>query len=173
MLKEVKKCKRNSELSEPHQKRRNCLSVSWITPFNNLNVKQTSATSPMNKFNVAARLKSFKYAFAGIVYVLKTQHNFWIHISLGTFAIILGLFLNLTSTEWCLVIFAIGFVVVAEAFNTAFEALTDLVSPQYNEKAKVVKDVSAAAVLLSTITSFTVGSIVFLPKAWSWVAMTF
>lgn len=123
----------------------------------------------MNEFKIAARLKSFQYAFAGIFHLFKTQHNFWIHIGLTTLTIVLGFILKINFTDWCLIIFAIGFVLAAEAFNTALEVLTDLVSPQYNEKAKIIKDVSAAGVLLSALTSFAIGLIVFLPKAWNWM----
>ena len=124
----------------------------------------------MNEFKIViARLKSFQYALTGIAYLLKTQYNFWIHIGLTALTIVFGVILKINFSEWCLIIFAIGFVLSAEAFNTALEVLTDLVSPQYNEKAKIVKDVSAAGVLLSTLTSLAIGFIVFLPKVWIWV----
>ena len=118
----------------------------------------------MNEFKITARLKSFKYAIAGITYLFKTQHNSWIQAVLSAFAIALGFILKINFSEWCLIIFAIGLVLSAEAFNTALEVLTDLVSPQYNEKAKIIKDVSAAGVLLSALTSLSIGLIVFIPK---------
>jgi len=121
----------------------------------------------MERFSIAARLKSFQYAIAGLVYLFKSQHNSWIHACLTAFAIILGFILKVSFSEWCLIIFAIGFVLSAEAFNTALEVLTDLVSPQYNEKAKIIKDVSAAGVLLAALTSLAIGLIIFLPKFWN------
>ncbi len=66
--------------------------------------------------------------------------------------------------EWCLVVFCIGLVMVAEALNTSIEFLTDLVSPEWNDKAGQVKDLAAAGVLLSAITAIIIGIFVFLPK---------
>lgn len=110
------------------------------------------------------RVSSFKYAFSGIRFLVKTQPNVWIHMAVAITAISLGFYLNIDRTEWCLILFAIGLVLTAETFNTALEALTDLVSPNYNEKAKIAKDVAAAAVLISCITAAVIGLIVFGPK---------
>jgi undecaprenol kinase len=62
------------------------------------------------------------------------------------------------------VVFAIGIVIVAEMLNTAIEKLTDMVSPEINPKAKVVKDLAAGSVLMASITAAVIGLIVFLPK---------
>jgi diacylglycerol kinase len=110
---------------------------------------------------LSKRGSSLKYAFDGIAYLFKRQPNFWIHTIAALAVIILGFVFKISGTEWCLVIFAIGFVIAAEAFNTAIEVLIDLVSPKYNEKAKIVKDVAAAAVLVAAITSVVIGVIVF------------
>ncbi len=115
----------------------------------------------VKEFSLVNRLKSFRYATSGILYLFKTQHNSWIHAGFAIAAIVLCFLLKVNVTEWCLIIFAIGFVLVAETINTSLEVLTDLVSPQYNEKAKIVKDVSAAAALTSALTSLLIGLIVF------------
>ena len=60
--------------------------------------------------------------------------------------------------------FAIGFVIIAEAFNTAIEIDMDLTSPEYHPYARDTKDVAAAAVLLSVRVAMVIGLIVFLPK---------
>jgi diacylglycerol kinase len=85
----------------------------------------------------------------------------WIHITAATAVVILGVALHISTGDWCLIAFAMGFVFAAEAFNTAVEVLTDLVSPEYNDKAKVVKDVSAAGVLIAAITAVVIGVVVF------------
>ena len=117
-----------------------------------------------NKISIKKRVKSFKYAFSGISYLVKSQHNAWIHLTVMVFVIIAGVALDVSFTEWCFLIFAIGFVLAAEAFNTAIEELTNLVSPEYNQKAGKVKDVAAGAVLIAAIVAAITGLIIFIPK---------
>ena len=117
-----------------------------------------------NKFSIKKRLESFRYAFHGIYLTLKSQHNAWIHIAITIIVMIAGWTFGVSSTEWCFLIFAIGFVLSAEAFNTAIEELTDLVSPEQNPKAGIIKDVAAGAVLIAAIVAAIIGLIIFLPK---------
>ncbi len=115
-------------------------------------------------FKLKDRLKSFIYAFKGIKFVFLSQHNMWIHIILSFIAVAMGFSLNITNLEWIAVIFSIGLVLATEALNTAIEFLVDLVSPNYNEKAGRIKDIAAGAVLISAITSASIGAIIFIPK---------
>ncbi len=110
------------------------------------------------------RLDSFKYAFAGIRGLFKTEPNAIIHLIAAISAITLGFYFSISITEWCFVIFAIVLVFSAEAFNTAIEHLTNLVSPDYNKLAGKTKAAAAAAVLFAAIGSAIVGIIIFLPK---------
>ncbi len=119
------------------------------------------------QFSVNKRIKSFYYAFNGIKHFIKTQHNSRIHLLITILVILAGYFLKLNTTEWCIIVFSIGFVFVSEAFNTSIEYLTDIISPDYNDKAKIIKDVAAAAVLISAITAVVIGLIMFLPKMFS------
>jgi len=57
-------------------------------------------------------------------------------------------------------------VLAAEAFNTALENLTDLVSPDHHPLAGKAKDLAAGAVLLTAMCTAIVGTIIFLPKGW-------
>lgn len=116
------------------------------------------------KFSIIARIKSATHAWRGIVILIKTTHNMWVHFFFGILTICLSFLLKISSTEWILVIFAIGFVIIAEAFNTAIEIDIDLTSPEYHPYARDTKDVAAAAVLLSVIVAVIVGLIIFLPK---------
>ena len=110
------------------------------------------------------RAKSFGYAGKGLLAALRTQHNLWIHLGLTVIAVVMGFLFKISRSEWCFVIFAIGFVIASELFNTAVEWLVDLVSPEWNEKAGKIKDVAAGAVLVSAITALVIGLIIFLPK---------
>ena len=109
-------------------------------------------------------IRSFGYAFKGIGYAAKTQLNFRIHLAVTLLACFLGYILNITVDEWRWLILCVALVLTAELFNTAIEFLTDLVSPQYNELAGHVKDVSAGAVLITALFAVLIGSIIFLPK---------
>ena len=115
---------------------------------------------------IKSRLQSFRYAFQGIADLFRTQPNARIHLLLTVLALILGGTFSLSGTEWCLLALAMAMVFAAEAFNTALEYLTDLVSPEYNELAGKAKDAAAAAVLLAAAGAAVVGLILFLPRLW-------
>lgn len=111
-------------------------------------------------------LESFRFAFAGLWYALRTQRNTRIHLTIAAGVIALGLWLGLSCTQWAVLALTIGFVLVSEMLNTVAETLIDLVSPGYHPLAKVVKDVTAAAVLLGAIVSVIVGLLVLGPPLW-------
>lgn len=119
---------------------------------------------PVIKFSINARIRSFSYAFAGIKAVVKTQHNFWIHLFVAVFVISAGLFLGLTRYEWVIIVLTIGFVLSAEIMNSAIENLVDFLSPETNKKAGLIKDIAAASVLISALAAAIVGLIIFIPK---------
>lgn len=116
------------------------------------------------RFSMIARIKSTNHAFRGLGILFKTGHNFGTQLFFAVLAIYMGTILQISSTEWVLIVFAIGIVVICEAINTAIEIDIDLTSPEYHPYAKDTKDVSAAAVLLSVVLSIIVGLIIFLPK---------
>jgi len=121
--------------------------------------------SEINKnFNIRHRAGSFKYAFNGIKLLIINEHNAWIHLLAAVCAVIAGILLKISITEWCLVAFAVGFVFASEATNSAVEKLSDFIQPEKDEKIKAIKDLSAGAVLVSAITAFTIGLLVFVPK---------
>lgn len=115
-------------------------------------------------FSPQKRARSFVYAFKGIFYMMRTQHNFWIQMVIGILTIVLGFVLKISLMEWCLVILSIGMVLGAETFNSAVEALTDLVHPDHDPKAGLVKDLAAGAVLITAIVAAAVGLMIFIPK---------
>jgi diacylglycerol kinase len=108
--------------------------------------------------------RKFLNAFRGLYVVLKTTNHIFIHIIFTLIALGLGLYFKISGTEWIFVVFAIGFVFVTEALNTAIEIDIDLTSPEYHPFARDTKDVAAGAVLLSAVVALIVGLIIFLPK---------
>ena len=109
-------------------------------------------------------LKGFGFAFKGLNYAVKTQLNFKVHTFLAVAIVCLGWYYNLKSTEWLWIALAISLVLIIELINTAIEVLTDLVSPDYHIKAGIIKDVSAAAVLIAAFFAIAVGLIILIPK---------
>lgn len=106
---------------------------------------------------------SFKYAFEGFKLAVREEPNFQLHVVVASVVIVLGLVLQLRTYEWILVFYAIFFVMILELFNTSIEAIVDLVSPEIQKKAKVAKDVAAAAVLLAAVQAVIIGAFVFIP----------
>ena len=83
---------------------------------------------------------------------------------LGILTVVLSFVLKISSIEWAFVIFSIGMVLGAETFNSAVEALTDLVQPGHDPRAGLVKDLAAGAVLITAIAAGAVGLVIFIPK---------
>ncbi|MFZ1019544.1 MAG: diacylglycerol kinase family protein [Minisyncoccia bacterium] len=108
--------------------------------------------------------QKFLNAFRGLRVFWQTTKNLYVHTVIALLVIIFGFYFQISSFEWIALIFAIGFVIVAEAFNTAIEIDIDLTSPEYHPYARDTKDVAAAAVLLSVFVAIIVGLIIFLPK---------
>jgi diacylglycerol kinase len=116
----------------------------------------------MQRF-VHKRRLSFRFAFAGLAYALRTQPNTWIHLGVTLAVVGLGAWLRIDGLRWVALVIVIGLVWAAELFNTALEALTDLASPDLHPNAKVAKDTAAAAVLLAALTAVIVGLLVLGP----------
>lgn len=111
-----------------------------------------------------SEIKSFADALNGILYAIRSEKHMKFHLLATILVVAAGWFFDISFTEWCAIILCIGGVITAEVFNTAFEQLVNLVSPQYNVVAGRVKDLAAGAVLVFSISALVVGLIVFVPK---------
>ncbi|MFN2224467.1 MAG: diacylglycerol kinase family protein [Chloroflexota bacterium] len=118
-------------------------------------------------FTVKRRARSFGYAFAGIGYVLRTQHNAWIHAAINLGVVILALWLGASVLEWAILVLAMVAVWVAEFVNTALEAVVDLATDEPSRLAGLAKDVAAGAVLVAATGAVVVGLLVLGPPLWS------
>ncbi len=123
--------------------------------------------SPSAPRRASSRLESFGHAFAGCIYMLRTQRNAWIHTCATVAVTALGLWLGLSRLEWAALVLVIGLVWMAEFVNTALEALVDLACPDLHPLAKAGKDVAAAAVLVGAVTSVIVGLLILGPPLWA------
>lgn len=116
------------------------------------------------KQELKKRINSFKYAIEGIVTTFKLEMNMKIHIIIMTAVIITGVILKLSILEWKICIILFSLVIAAELFNTAIEAVVDIIMPEFHPKAKIAKDAAAGGVLVLAIGAAIVGLIIFIPK---------
>jgi diacylglycerol kinase (ATP) len=115
-------------------------------------------------FSLRARAKSFQYAWQGILTFLQREHNAWLHLTATVAVIILACITGITKSESLVLVFTIGFVWVAEMFNTCIERMMDFITTEKHPSVKFIKDLAAGAVLVSALTALLIGAIIFIPK---------
>ena len=116
------------------------------------------------KYSLKRLIFGFGYAGRGIFSAFKSEQNFTIEIVFAIMAIIMGFVLKISMVEFAIIVLTIAVVLSFELVNTAIEYTVDMAMPEIHPLAKVAKDVSAGAVLVSAITSIIIGLIIFLPK---------
>ena len=110
-------------------------------------------------------LKSFKYAFSGISYVLKTSRNFKIQLIFAVTSLMFGFLLQISQSNYLILIATIMSVLILEILNTSIESIVDLVvKKEFSSLAKIAKDTSAGAVLLASINSVIIAVYIFVPQ---------
>lgn len=120
--------------------------------------------SNASSFSWKARLKSFVYAWEGIVSFFRWEHNAQVHLAITFLVLVLSATLGVNKWEAIAVVFSIAFVWIAEMFNTAIEKIMDFISIEKHPQIKLVKDISAGAVLIAAIAAVIVGCFIFIPK---------
>lgn len=131
----------------------------------NLQTTPKSKKESKTAWQVAPNLlTSFRYAWAGIVYAVRTQRNFRIHLAIGLVALSLGIVLHIQALEAAIVAITVSAVLVIELINTALESVVDLtVGQTYHELAKIAKDCAAGAVLIAAMAALLVAAFIYLP----------
>lgn len=116
----------------------------------------------MTKFKAQGFNNTFKNARKGFRLVLKSEMNIRIHVAVATFVVFLALFLKFSAIEFCLLLFVIGLVIVAEMLNTAIEfTLDSIYHNKYSRMVGMAKDISAGAVMFASLISVLVGIVLF------------
>ena len=108
-------------------------------------------------------LKGFVYARNGIIFLVKSERNFRVHLAVLILVIALGWYFSITRNEWMVITLTASVVLALEGVNTSIERLSDLYSTDQNEQIRVIKDVAAGAVLIAAIGAVIVGILVFVP----------
>ena len=106
-------------------------------------------------------LRSFRFAYEGILYTLRSQKNMKFHFAASFLVFLLALYFELAKTELLFVLLAVTLILVTELINTAIEKTVDLAMPEQHPLAKIAKDVAAAAVLVASVFACIVGFIIF------------
>lgn len=119
---------------------------------------------PNKKFSWRERGNSFGFAWQGLKALFRTEHNAWIHGGLTVLVVFLSVLLGVTLSEAAVLVLTMAFVWAAEIFNTALEKTMDFISQEKHPQIKLVKDLAAAAVLVSAIAAFVIGLLIFIPK---------
>lgn len=117
-----------------------------------------------NNLDMGRLKKSFKVAFEGIKATYIKEQNIKIHTFIALMVVLFGFLLRISYSEWLVCLVLIGFVLMAEFFNTAIEYVVDLASPNIHPLAKAAKDTASAGVLMMAILSAIVGCVIFVPK---------
>ena len=109
-------------------------------------------------------LESFNHAIQGIIYTVRSERNMKIHVSAASVIFVLSLFYRLSAVEFLLVCISVALVVICELFNTAIEVLVDSLIHTYHPKVKIIKDVSAGAVMVSAAAALATGYFLFFDR---------
>ena len=112
---------------------------------------------------IKKRLVAFKYAWNGLLEAFKDNLPLRIHFIATLAVVVLGTILSVSVLEWFVLLFVITLVIVAELFNTSIERLCDTLHPERSEGIRLVKDISAGAVLATVILAVVIGAIIFIP----------
>ena len=116
----------------------------------------------MTKFKAQGFNNTFKNARKGFRLVLKSEMNIRIHVAIATFVVFMALFLKFSAIEFCLLLFVIGLVIVAEMLNTAIEfTLDSIYHNKYSRMVGMAKDISAGALMFASFISVFVGLVLF------------
>ncbi|WP_068616258.1 diacylglycerol kinase family protein [Paenibacillus tuaregi] len=113
---------------------------------------------------------SFRYAFQGITYGLKTQRNLRVHVVCAVLAAGAAAFFHLSAVKWAILLLTIAVVIAAELINTAVESAVDLSSPELHPLAKAAKDTAAGAVLVCAIFAVIIGIVLFYDPVTAWLS---
>ncbi|MBL7752573.1 MAG: diacylglycerol kinase family protein [Chitinophagaceae bacterium] len=120
--------------------------------------------STQKTFSISKRAQSIRYAWQGIVQFFSREHNTWVHLMATIGCGVLAWLTHVNRVEAVLLLGMITLVWMAELFNTAIEKVMDLVSPERKPEVRFIKDVSAAAVLVTAVAALITGLLIFLPK---------
>lgn len=115
-------------------------------------------------------LRSFVFAWRGIILAFNTQRNFRVHTGISLITLFGSIYFKISHTEWLMVLLSMGLVYGLECINSSIEELTNIVCPHFDERAGKVKDLAAGAVLIASVFVFIIAILIFIPKIWELIS---
>ena len=119
---------------------------------------------PEVRFSIRSRIRSFRFAFAGIRTFITREHNARIHLVATVAVIIAAIVVHVSLAEAGVLVIVTSLVWITEMLNTCIERMADLITLEQNPQIKFIKDIAAAAVLIAAIAAVVTGLIIFIPK---------
>jgi diacylglycerol kinase (ATP) len=116
------------------------------------------------KFSLSSRIRSFRYAIAGIVNFVRQEHNARIHAVATVAVVIAGIVFHVSYLEAAALAVVTGMVWITEMLNTCLERMADVTHPAFHPTIKFIKDLAAGTVLVAAITAVVVALFIFIPK---------
>ncbi len=113
------------------------------------------------KNNLKSLITSFSFAIRGLIFCINNERNMRIHVCVSFFVTFFSFFYDVSKTEYIIILISICIVMSCEMINTSIEQLVNLSTSNYNNIAKIVKDVAAGAVFISSIISFIIALLIF------------
>lgn len=117
------------------------------------------------------QIYSFQNALSGLIWAIKTQRNFRVHLAFSALALAGGIFFQISYFEFMLIISLIGIGLAIEALNTAIEEAIDAIHKDWSQQIKIAKDASASAMLIFAFCAFIVASIIFIPRIFNLITL--
>ncbi|QDT01743.1 Undecaprenol kinase [Rubripirellula lacrimiformis] len=118
----------------------------------------------------SAWARKFAFALAGLIYAVRSQNSFWIHLPIAVAVIAVAAWLQVEAWRWCMLVVATGMVIAAELVNTSIEMIVKVLHPDHDVRIGHALDAAAAAVLVTAIGAVTVGLITLGPPLYQWMS---
>lgn len=116
------------------------------------------------KFGFKRIISSINNSWNGLKAAYKNEQSVYIHLVCTVILVLLSFLLNISTTEWLIIIAIIGLTLVVELINTSIESTVDLVTKEFHPLAKVAKDTASAAEFVLTLTSAIIALMIFIPN---------
>lgn len=124
-------------------------------------------SKPKETFSPSKRIESFKHAIHGLRSLFHQEPNARIHLLATLVVLLASWYFDIDRMEWTAILMCIGMVISAEIFNTSIENICDHISPEYHQRIKIIKDLAAAAVLVTAFIALIVAAFIFGPRIFS------
>lgn len=108
-------------------------------------------------------LQNIGFATEGIKYFFKSERNGRIQAVIAFVVVAAGFYVGLSPLEWCIILGCIALVIALEMINTSLERVCAMLSLELHPTIKIIKDVSAGAVLWAAFFCAVIGCIIFIP----------